>query len=116
MPYGGPPEDDLGPTQGIAGGPQPTPSGFDDGTPWPGEAKIGLPPDQAQRDAARTAERSGGGPDPGSGGGGEGQRGEGREGRSDREGAGGDRGREEHPEHVYDDPAEGKDPPPEHGA
>ncbi len=66
MPYGGPPSEDIGPTQGIAGGPGPTPSGVDDGMPKvvrPGETPeplAGLPPAEAQRDEGEVAERSAG--------------------------------------------------------
>ncbi len=58
MPYGGPPSEDIGPTQGIAGGPGPTPEGFDDGTPKP-VPPVGLPEPDAQQDAREIAERSG---------------------------------------------------------
>jgi hypothetical protein len=63
MPYGGPPEDAIGPTQGLAGGPGPSPRGVDDGTPHPGAdgPETGLPEDEAQEDAERTAGGSGGG-------------------------------------------------------
>lgn len=54
MPYGGPPRD-IGPTQGIAGGPGPTPAGFDDGTPKPVPETM-LPEPVAQEDARETAE------------------------------------------------------------
>ncbi len=67
MPYGGPPEDDLGPTQGLAGGPGPSPRGVDDGTRPipPDEPAAQLPPAEAQEDAERVAERSGSDAEPG---------------------------------------------------
>ncbi len=58
MPYGGPPSEEIGPTQGIAGGPGPTPAGFDDGTPKP-VPETRLPEPVAEEDAREIAERSG---------------------------------------------------------
>jgi hypothetical protein len=68
MPRGSPPDEDIGPTQGltggIAGGPGPTPPGFTDGTeprPPTGDAPPqALPEDEAQESADRVAGASGG--------------------------------------------------------
>ncbi len=62
MPYGGPPKEDVGPTQGWSGGPPEAPdprTRTDAGIPAEGgpAAQEGLPPDEAQRDAERTAGR-----------------------------------------------------------
>ncbi len=70
MAYGGPPKEDVGPTQGWSGGPpeQPGPRARTDAGIQPAAApdeRTGLPPDEAQRDADDTARRSGGPPEEG---------------------------------------------------
>ncbi len=67
MAYGGPPKEDVGPTQGWSGGPPeaPGPRTRTDAGIQPEAAPdegTGLPPDEAQRDAEETARRSGGPP------------------------------------------------------
>jgi hypothetical protein len=54
MPHGRPPSEDAGPTQGLAGGPGPSPPGVDDRTPRAavaGDASEHLPPDEAPDEA-----------------------------------------------------------------
>ncbi len=60
MPYGGPPSEDIGPTQGIAGGPEPTPGGADAETARQAPPLEPLPPGEAQKEAGEVAERSAG--------------------------------------------------------
>ncbi len=65
MAYGGPPKEDIGPTQGWSGGPpeQPGPRTRTDAGIQPAagpDERTGLPADEAQRDAEETEERSGG--------------------------------------------------------
>jgi hypothetical protein len=60
MPYGGPPKEDVGPTQGWSGGPPEAPgprTRTDAGIPAEGgpASPRRLPPDEAQRDAELTA-------------------------------------------------------------
>ncbi len=44
MPFEGPPDPQVAPGEGIAGGPGPTPPGFDDGTPQVIPAQPETPP------------------------------------------------------------------------
>ncbi len=53
-------EQEAGIVQGIAGGPGPTPPGFDDGTPPASPPLENLPQQDAQRKAGEIAERSAG--------------------------------------------------------
>ncbi len=53
MPWEGPPDPQVAPGEGIAGGPGPTPPGLDDGTPQVIPAQPETPP-------AREAEPEGG--------------------------------------------------------
>jgi hypothetical protein len=66
MPHGRPPIEDT-PTQGLAGGPGPSPPGVDDGTPHAVDASEHLPPDEAPDEAreetAGTAGREGAAPE-----------------------------------------------------
>ena len=65
MAYGGPPKEDVGPTQGWSGGPPeaPGPRTRTDAGIQPAagpDERTGLEPDEAEQDAEETARRSGG--------------------------------------------------------
>ncbi|HEX9050933.1 MAG TPA: hypothetical protein VF841_10410 [Anaeromyxobacter sp.] len=53
MRWKGPPDPEVGPAEGIAGGPGPTPPGLDDGTPQVVPAQPETPPRRAAEEEER---------------------------------------------------------------
>ncbi|HET8539595.1 MAG TPA: hypothetical protein VFL83_06960 [Anaeromyxobacter sp.] len=57
MPWEGPQDPEAGPTEGISGGPGPTPPGLDDGTPQVVPARPETPPVHRAGEERRREER-----------------------------------------------------------
>ena len=57
MPWEGPPDPEVAPSDGIAGGPGPTPPGLDDGTPQIVPAQPETPPAREAGEGERGPER-----------------------------------------------------------